>query len=134
ALGRITLENKAVEAVEGIERRGPDERQPAALWGVRIDVREMRKAGRIVQLAEWRQSMPGLGVSRGACKKKPDCGQRENGPFHSLGTCAGFFAAPLAADHQTWRNEDDREGSFAGRANLSQNAMRSYGEYHCGTT
>ena len=58
-LRRIALQDERVEAVERRARRRADHRQAPALRRVGIDPLEMLEVGRILELAEGRQPMPG---------------------------------------------------------------------------
>src|SRR4029077_14195324 len=61
ALRSVTLENEAVERIEGLERLielavRPDLREYAALWRFWIDVVEVRKIRRVTEIAERRHA------------------------------------------------------------------------------
>ena len=75
ALRRVAAQDVAVERIEGqrvlvVDRARADLRKHAALGRLGIDVVEMRKVGRILQVAERRHAVP-LGVARPAAAAPP---------------------------------------------------------------
>ena len=58
ALGGIALQNEAVEAVEGLQRRRADGDDASALGGGWVDVLEVLEIGRILEVAERGQAVP----------------------------------------------------------------------------
>ena len=56
-LGRVALQDEAVEAVEGGARGGSDHRQAAAFRRIRVDPLEVLEVGRILELAERREAV-----------------------------------------------------------------------------
>ena len=80
ALGGITLQDEVVEAVEGIARRGADERQAPALGGVGVDPVEVLEVRGNLEIAEGREAMPrpvggGLRWSQAEQQDRGDCGR-----------------------------------------------------------
>ena len=94
ALGRIALEDVAVEAVEGVAGHDPDERHLPALRRIRIDVVEVLEIGGILEVAEDRQAVLRRGQGRGG-KQQAEAGGREKPPH-----LAATLPARAASHHQ----------------------------------
>jgi hypothetical protein len=84
SLRGVALEDVTVEAVERDAAGGADHGQAATLRRVRVDVLEMREAGRVLEVAEGGEAMALLGLDAGERRRRHESREREYEPARGL--------------------------------------------------
>ena len=129
ALHGITLENVAVEAVEGLDRYRTDERHLPALRRIGVHIVEVGEVRRIPEVAEGRYAVAWRSP-RGARRCNHRRQDRQDGKPHEADT----FLARSSSHHHMVGKPVESSGSLAGRPKRSQRAVRSKSVNHMGTT